>query len=320
MFGWQDLKEKITSNDVGLICPVKGCSTRLEKRQTRKFVMNDQFACTLHGIVFSQTTFEYQEPKDNTIWGDFHKFKTITSKRESRFGRDNSEDAVTWNIFRFLEKQGLLTKYLSIYSGVPVQNAKIIYWSHDSDTGQTWKPLREARCEFEQNPAKGSEPDLIVMTDKCLFFIEAKLTASNSTSSGKTSKSKKYTTGGDGWWGQTFQNYSFAQITQAEKMYELTRFWLIGSWIAEKSVNTDFRLINLVCERNEKNIEMRFRKYLPKESCTKFVRSTWENIYYFILANLDPSSERDIVVRYFKEKTIGYRNGHLKKAFNLPND
>ena len=33
-------------------------------------------------------------------------------KRESRMARDNGEDAITWNVFRFLEKNRLVENWL----------------------------------------------------------------------------------------------------------------------------------------------------------------------------------------------------------------
>ena len=44
--------------------------------------------------------------------------------------RDNSEDAVTWNVFRFLEKSNLVEAFLKNVVGVEAGNAEIIYWSY----------------------------------------------------------------------------------------------------------------------------------------------------------------------------------------------
>ncbi|HJW65864.1 MAG TPA: hypothetical protein VJ507_03675 [Candidatus Bathyarchaeia archaeon] len=47
-------------------------------------------------------------------------------KREIRIARDNSEDALTWNAFRFLEKESLLSNYLSMFSNSEEKNPEVI--------------------------------------------------------------------------------------------------------------------------------------------------------------------------------------------------
>jgi hypothetical protein len=44
--------------------------------------------------------------------------------------RENSEDALTWNVFRFLEKQNLLQGFLSKISNKPIKETELILWSY----------------------------------------------------------------------------------------------------------------------------------------------------------------------------------------------
>jgi hypothetical protein len=86
-------------------------------RQRHKFRRLDEFKCPEHNIYISPSTFEYQSRLDNILWKDeldqdllFNRIAKV--KREiKRIGRDNSEDAVTWNVFRFLEKENLLQDF-----------------------------------------------------------------------------------------------------------------------------------------------------------------------------------------------------------------
>lgn len=318
MYGWSDLKKRILPGDLGYVCPVEGCSTRFCERQHRTFVCDSRFLCRQHGIFFSPSTFEYDRPERNILWGDYDEMVALTSKRESRVARSNSEDAITWNVFRFLARDGLLVDYLSVFSGAPVDDVEIIYWSHDRTTGTVWRPLRNAREAFETNPAKGSEPDVIVRTDKTLFIIEAKLTASNNTTPSHSNFPGKYPTGGGGWWAQAFApSATYQQIAEVDKKYELMRFWLLGTWMANQA-GLDFRLVNLVCGGRDDDIETRFRPCLKPEWQTKFVRKTWEDIHAFIACSASDGERKQKMLRYLEEKVVGYdREGVLQKAFSV---
>jgi len=107
MLSMEELKESIEITETTVECPVKGCNGKVE-RQREVFKREERFKCLKHNIYISPSTFEYQSELDNLLWknkADLDLFKRIKKvKRESRIARDNSEDAVTWNVFRFLEK------------------------------------------------------------------------------------------------------------------------------------------------------------------------------------------------------------------------
>ena len=265
MFGLSDLKNTITVNEETVECPVNGC-THFVSRQRKVFKRLDEFKCPKHGIFISPSTFEYENKLDNILWKDAVDqdllFKGIFGvKRETqRIARDNSEDALTWNVFRYLEKQKLLEGYLSSLTGTPVDDCEVIYWSHcqSQATRGCWNPLQQVREEFELNPSKGSEPDLIIKTKNTLFLIEAKLNASNNTvpSSKDPAVKQKYENGCQGWYNQVFQS-PFDQIAVTERKYELLRFWLLGSKMAER-LDTSFILVNLVPQEKETTIAIDF--------------------------------------------------------------
>ena len=67
-------------------------------------------------------------PEDLALW---RKIKDPGVKRECRVARDNSEDALTWNVFRYLERENLLGRFLDQVSGQPIaKSPRIIYWSY----------------------------------------------------------------------------------------------------------------------------------------------------------------------------------------------
>jgi hypothetical protein len=182
VLGKEELKEKIEITPTRVECPVKECTVVIE-RQRQHFKKEDRFKCPTHKIYISPSTFEYQDYKDNLLWKDPEDTKLLEKifkeKRESRMARDNSEDAVTWNVFRFLEKNNLAEELLTTVTGTAHRQAEIIYWSYSQKGEGSWSPLNKARTEFGEEIKRGSEPDITIQTDNALFFIEAKLSSGN---------------------------------------------------------------------------------------------------------------------------------------------
>jgi hypothetical protein len=347
MLGIQDLKPKITITPTTVECPVKGCSRSVD-RQRRSFRREERFQCPDHKIYISPSTFEYASEEDNLLWHDKADLDLLKStkkvKRESRIARDNSEDALTWNTFRYLEKTNQLANFLfCVTQGFEKTNqlanspshvtqpnhscAELVYWSysqkeqgawHELNNARkeqrAWRELNNAREEFGENLQRGSEPDLIAVTDKALFFIEAKLTATNDTSPSDPNNRKKYLTGGNEWHRRVFKP-DFNTVAVRAKKYELYRFWLLGSWLA-KEMERDFYLLNIVLSERDPDIEAQFNPHI-QDSQRKFKRLSWEGIYSYIAKNVPDSGDKRILSAYFQGKTIGYSNGKLQKAFCL---
>lgn len=321
MLGTEDLKEKIEITETTVECPVRSlgnCCDQKVKRQRHFFKKSEEFKCPRHNIWISASTFEYEKDEDNLLWKDEPDLALLRKiggvKRESRMARDNSEDAVTWNVFRFLEKNNLVEGFLRDVIGVEAGNAEIIYWSYSQREKKGLALLDMAREEFGEEIRRGSEPDLILRAEKTLSFIEAKLNSGNKTLPNDKDKPKRYETGGNGWFKKVFTSgYRTAAIT--EKKYELMRFWLLGTWMAEQT-GLDFCLINLVKEGKEEDIEKLFKKHILETPRRKFIRLTWESIYRY-LANKCELRNKDIMIRFFRNKSIGYKDGVLQKAFSV---
>ncbi len=319
MFGASDLKAKITVTETTVECPVRDCSN-IVARQTKTFRREPQFQCPSHGIYISPSTFEYQNESDNFLWQDpedIALFREIgTVKRESRMARDNSEDALTWNVFRYLEKTSQVDQSLSSLVDASVIAPRIVYWSYSQNAQSVWPELARARAEFGEHPTRSSEPDLIVVSDTALFFIEAKLTATNKTTPSRPQYMKKYLTGGSNWFQRVFRS-DYDTLAIQERKYELTRFWLLGSWIAAQ-LDVDFYLVNLVLEEREKDIEQRFKSHLRSNNRRYFLRWTWESIYHVVSWNAAVTQTKDLFTSYFENKTIGYNHlRELQVAFQV---
>jgi hypothetical protein len=283
MLGMGELKESIEITETTVECPVKGCIEKVE-RQREVFKREERYKCPKHNIYISPSTFEYQSELDNLLWkdkADLSLFKRIKKvKRESRIARDNSEDAVTWNVFRFLERKCLIEEFLNVLVGKASKSSEVIYWSFSQKEDDSWSELNKARAKFGEEIKRSSEPDIIISTDNTLYFIEAKLTAGNETVPSNTRNSKKYETGGDKWFLKVFKSH-YKTVAIAEKKYELLRFWLLGTWMA-KQQDLDFYLVNLVLSEREAGIEPIFRRHINENQKKKFIRVTWESISQYI--------------------------------------
>jgi len=275
--------------------------------------------CPDHKIYISPSSFDYVQETDNLLWKsdeDKALLKSVKSvKRECRMSRDNSEDAVTWNIFRYLERTNQIDKMLSWITKSGQHDTNLIYWSYDQKTQGAWPELNNARKEFGENLQSSSEPDLIALTDKALFLIEAKLTATNKTTPNNKYVQNKYMTGGNDWFKQVFTS-KYKTIAINSKLFELFRFWLLGTWLASQ-LRKDFYLINLVLGEREQDIEQRMNPHISQSDTQKFIRISWEDTCKFIYENASENNEKAAVLNYFKNKTIGYYRSNIRRAFML---
>ena len=319
MFRLSDFKDQIAITDKLVDCHIKSCNIKVD-RQRKYFKRLENFKCPIHNIYISPSTFDYVSDLDNLLWIDeqdqvlLDQIKCV--KRESRMSRDNSEDAVTWNVFRYFERNKSLDKLLTLISSQTHNSIELLLWTYSQKECQGWSSLDKAREEFGENIKRGSEPDVIILTDNTLFFIEAKINAGNNTKPSNPNNLKKYTVGGQGWFPSVF-NSDYNTIAIAEKKYELMRFWLIGTWIA-KELHLNFHLVNLVLNDKELQIEKKFGEHIICNSHNRFSRLSWEGIYDLISESNKNDNETDLILNYFRTKSAGYNsNGKLLKTFKI---
>ena len=321
MFYFNDLRAERHVSGEHILCPVKGCSKQVE-RQKEQYQKVEAYKCPKHDIYISPSTFEYENYESNLLWFDSDDKTLLESifaeKRESRMAREKSEDAVTWNVFRYLEKKDLLKPFLDSISSSGNEDARLIYWSFDQDSSGPYAPLVEAREEFGEKSNQGSEPDLIIEAKGNIYFIEAKLDSGNKGGPGKSTNKKKYETGGNNWFGEVFKSGAdFDKVAVTERFYELMRLWLLGTWIANEYLHRNFFLINLVMSRKERDIEDLFGRHVHYNETRAFKRLSWEQIYSLIERQA-PLDGRKEIVEYFHGKTLGYNSsGDLQRAFSI---
>lgn len=204
---------------------------------------------------------------------------------------------------------------MSQLSNKEIKDTELILWSYSPKEKSDLTLLNQARKEFGEAIARGSEPDIIIRTNKVLYFIEAKLTAKNETTPSELQNRKEYETGGDRLFQHIFKS-DYETVAEKEKRYELMRFWLLGSWMAKK-LSVDFEFYSLVMQSRELDIEATFGKHIIETTERQFSRLTWEQIYAFIKL-LPDNKEKHIMTEYFENKTIGYNSiSAIIKAFNV---
>jgi len=329
MYGYTDLKPTIAITKTNVECPVMGCTEAVQRQRRGDTLRQSCFRCPKHKIFITPSTFEYASDTDNMLWkapDDLHLWEQIKRvKRVNKVSSDNSEDAVTWNVFRYIEKHGLLGQFVNAVTGANVaKSPQLVYWSYCQNTRQAWQPLISAAQSFGESTARRSEPDLIVVDKDILLFIEAKVGAKNHTPRKATDPCKKYPTGCNGWYSKVFQPIStYEKVAVVESKYELMRLWLIGSWIGSSQAKP-FVLVNLVRDgcNYEQDIEARFGKHLEMTPQRRFMRRTWEWIINEIACGRAGETDADTLIRYMKNKTLGYRKtpqhcGELGRAFTL---
>lgn len=236
MFNLKELKQKIEKTDDIVECPVNGCKVQVKRMNNRdqkklysyigtekdKMKEFEKYFCKAHKIYITPTTFIYKYFEDNSLWyddGDKALLKGIfkVKRIKSQLFHHNSEDAVTWNVFRFLEKTNLLSGFLTNLQNSSIKNQEIIYWSYAQSQKGLWDMLEKARKEFELVPSKGSEPDLIILCRNILLIIEAKLMDKNENGA-KPRVEDKYVNGGQRWWDEVFCS-DFKTVAIKEKKY-----------------------------------------------------------------------------------------------------
>jgi len=149
MFMLQGTKEVRFINAEQVECPVIGCGTIVDRARRGNELCQERFLCSEHGIYISPSTIEYVDKWHNLLWHDDADREILGRiemvKRESRMARENSEDAMTWNVFRYLERNALLEKFLESTSNEHFEHADLIYWSYSCKESGTWSLLDKAR-------------------------------------------------------------------------------------------------------------------------------------------------------------------------------
>jgi hypothetical protein len=162
------------------------------------------------------------------------------SKRNA-FCSASSEDAVTWTVFRGLDRIGRLARVAqAITPDHPEsRDVDLLLWGVPvaSPTGAAIREqLIAVTDELGEASMSRSEPDVILVTETHVVFIEAKTGSRNDVNPSANG------------WGTYLKDEALFCVepdqVQSAGYYELVRNWVIGNKLADR-LGRDFLLINL---------------------------------------------------------------------------
>ena len=85
-----------------------------------------------------------------------------------------------------------------------------------------------------------------------------------------------------------------------------------------KMLGLDFMLMGLTLDRKDSDLAARFAPLIRQNERSRFRRWTWEGLHEDIANISGPYEEKELVLHYFANKTIGYDGRRiLRKAFSV---
>jgi len=275
-------------------CYVRGCQQVL--RTPTRIASGD--VCPEHGIRCHLSrngpTYSYAEPHRNIIASPElfrtrlvgHPFKFETD----RFGLENSEDALTWNVFRSLQEAGCLHQVAHRITGQDIQAEPYLFlWGIclTGDTFEPWDLLIAARERFESNlPVKRplTEPDIaLYLPGHYLILIEAKFTSPNPFYTDGPRKDARSLTKAELL--DTYQSRElyFLDVERARNSdrvyYQLWRNMVFAEWMARQhGIQNHAFIANLTRRGTETAACESFRRLLQMNYGGQFVHLSWEDV------------------------------------------
>ena len=204
------------------------------------------------------------------------------ASKKARFASRNSEDHVTWTLFRHLQLSGSIAKALSGFlegapSCVNIPEPTMLLWgapvpSDDAAGAGLVNRLKDVCRAIPEEAARFSEPDVILdFGDLGLVFIEVKLHSPNDRKPPDYSGWSKYLRGTSA--------FSDPQSVAATGLYELTRNWRLA-W--DLSDGRPIWLINLgpdeLTSGDYGALLRLWSECLAKDQRHRFVSLTWTQL------------------------------------------
>lgn len=326
-YGVDDVDPKvrpISTPERQVRCYVRGCRhfVRVPRRGIRGDICPDHKIYCHWGV--GRPTYSYTAARRNVIASPRLFEERIVGhpyKFEShRLGNENSEDALSWNVFRSLQEAGRLGALAEALIGQrsPVE-PRLYMWGIEltDDSFLPWELLDVARERFEsslpvQRPK--TEPDIALhLPGRYLILIEAKFTSANpSYERGPRRDGHSLTfdelLGIYNATGQKILNLLAAQASPRVH-YQLWRNMVFAEHMAgDDHPATKAYHVNLVREDNDLVSAHEFARLMNRGYEERFRQVTWEWIHRVTQGE----GRLRLLHRYLETKTTG-----LRKAFQL---
>jgi hypothetical protein len=282
-------------------CPVRGCG--------------HGNPCPDHHLRVRPTpggrTYVYDDPyfNQNLLWADTDDRRRLDDilrgKRESRMGHEHSEDAVTWNVFRFFERHACLSPAIKEICPCPTDEPLTVFWT--THNGCLWEPYRLCSEQLSEKASSGSESDLIFLwPQKLVVVVEAKFRSANRSDMSKRDdelrKSGPYIERASGYF-----NREGAYEAVRDGWYELLRNWALGAKLRDALACETFVLVNLVRSRHGTIHGENPRKEFAERACllsstSQFAVAYWEDLIASA-PSISDHPDTDVLVRWAKNKS-----------------
>jgi hypothetical protein len=326
MYGWRSFEPEIVNgiyrrdpralNEAGLVCPLVGhehgpLPWRIYAKREKATEPHGSPAISFR----ASPTFIYEQPLDNFIVGHQMIRQALAGawgKAETwRLGFENSEDALSWNVFRSLQESGHLRLAARLLGGVDTAEEPELYlWGRriGLDTVGEWANLTKIRDELEPRPpnlARGrrhhqTEPDVVLHVGGWgWIFIEAKLASKTDTY--KTDRVEE-------WIGRysvpcpgVFNEVAIRGVESAQFPQQLLRNIAFAYRMRERAEQAV--VVALVRESDKTEIASWVTQCLMSDVPVPFRRGTWEGFYRAL--PVDPSVK--LLRDYLESKSVGLR-------------
>jgi hypothetical protein len=231
----------------------------------------------------------------------------LSGKAETwRLGNENSEDALSFNVFRSLQEAGRLAEAARVLTGLELdREPELIVWGHrlDEATVHPAAELKTALNDLEGTSGQQTEPDVILRIPGWgWIFVEAKLASPTSTYKGRRHKlatwKERYATSG------LFDPAALAAADPDTFPEQLLRNVAVAHAVA---AGERVAVVALVREKYAPAVADWAANYLAvKDIITRL--ASWERLYALTEGNQELKKLRD----YLADKSV-----NLRQAFAL---
>jgi hypothetical protein len=259
-------------------------------------------------------TYVLEDPLDNFIVGrDIVRRVTQrgSGKAEtSRLGNENSEDAVTWNVFRSLHAAGRLDLATQQLLGIDPRRVDLFMWGVEVSTDDVsrWHALQGVRDHLEPGKGQQTEPDACLhVPGKAVALIEAKF--GSPTSYYRADRREEWISRYASRCPGLFDEDAIRNVPPAEFPEQILRNVAFASLLARPGESAT--VVALVRERESQHCVAHAQRCMRVSASVSVVRATWERIYAALPATADEPALGPLR-RYMETKSF-----RLRKAFAL---
>lgn len=304
------------ASEGGIASPLRSHSGRWLKWMGGDYTKGSEFHSEPGITIRASGTYIYQDPLNNFIAGQRLIHEALSGKwkkaETGRLGYENSEDALTWNVFRSLQESNGLRRMTEAV-GIPhvSQEPKLYLWGRriELETTEAWPRLQELRNQLEPGKGQQTEPDAVLHVPQWgWIFFESKFGSRTDTYARTPERVHEWFKRYSCHCPDAFDTTAIGKIAGKEFPAQILRNIAFADRIRASDENAV--VVALVRKRDSTAIESWVQRCLTTSCGVRFLKLTWEELCASLPAG-EPGA--DLIRRYMLNKTI-----KLGAAFDLP--